>query len=173
MEIIPSTIIQDPLGTLFLTFLIGSLRYGPVFLGLLSLITSVITYPFIFIGKWMLKRPFEELELEDLKKWQKELIIVISLSLIFWILVRAWYALAGSSFVTDIPGFLVWVLITGFIAYLIYSGAKKAHSKFTERWTMPNPLSYFVMDYGFNLIMWVILYILIIVISLESGTYLQ
>jgi len=168
---IPSIMTQDPLGFLFMTFIVGSLRQGPVFLALLSLLTSIVIYPFIYIGKWTFKRFMEEVE--ELRKWQKELVVVIAMSALFWILVRAWYVLIGSSFVTDVAGFLAWILITGFIAYLFYLSAKKAHSRFTDSWTMPRPISYFIVNYGFNLIGWIILYILIIVISLESGTYLQ
>jgi len=160
-------VIENPLLFLLMTFIAGTLRNGPIFLLLLSVLTSIVTYPFIFLGRIILNK--QMVKIEELNNWQKELVTVILLSLIFWILIRLWYFLAGSSFIVDILGFIAWVLVTGFIAYLFLIGAKKIHSMFTSKWEMPKPISYFIMNYMFNLIGWIILYILIIVISLETG----
>ncbi|MFW5902263.1 MAG: hypothetical protein ACOCTT_00030 [archaeon] len=160
-------IIENPLLFLLMTFITGSLRNGPIFLTLLAVMTSIFTYPFIFLGIWILKK--QMMKIEEFNDWQKELVTVISLSFIFWILIRVWYVLAGSSFITDIPGFIAWALITGFVAYLFYLGAKKTHLIFTDKWEMPKPLSYFIVNYAFNLIGWILLYIIIIVISMDTA----
>ncbi len=162
-----SIVVENPLLFLFMSFITGSLRHGPIFLLVLALITAVITYPFIFLGKWVFKE-FSE-RLKELEKWQNKLLTTLTLSLILWLLIRAWYALTGSSFIVDIPGFIAWVLITGLIFHIFYLGAKIIHSKIIEKWTMPSVISYFLIDYIFNLIGWIILYVAIVVISMDTG----
>lgn len=159
-------LIEDPLWFLLLYFLWGTPMKGPSLLFLLALITSIITYPLTYLCRGVYRYLGENKE--EWEGWKKELSSCIIGSFILWVAIRLWYVAMGSYFITDIFGFITWILVSGVIGYLIYLGGKKLHRWIIEKWTMPTPLSIFITNYITNFIVWFILYLLIVVIG-KSG----
>lgn len=156
----PILILEDPIGFLILYFLFVTQTQGPQTLLLLSLITSTLLYPFIYIGKYLMKK----WRVEEREKWKDELKTFIVVSIIFWVIIRAWYFLQGNTFTESVPKMFIWMLFSGLLTYGIYRAIKPLYQKLTNKWEMPSPIALFVMNYIVNLLGWIVLYLLIIVI---------
>lgn len=151
-------VLKDPLTFIFFYFLKGVAGVSIASLLLLSLMTTVVSYPFIYIGERIRGKI-----LKDEIKWKRDLATSIIISFLFWTLFRVWYVLMGSMFTTDFLGFLTWIVISGFIFYLLYLTGEKIHSKITDLWEMPLPISILITSYAVNLLAWIVLYIVMII----------
>ncbi len=154
-------IIENPLGYLFLYLFVESPTNPITTLLVLSLITTLFAYPFLYFGKFLLQKVEEKWS--EWRKWKQEFLTAFTVNLCFWIFIRLWYVVMGNAFTTDLFGLVRWIVFTGILGYLIYLLGKRVHRKMTERWEMPFPISLLIVIYLMNLLIWVILYFIIIV----------
>ncbi len=161
---INSLLIQNPVAYLFQEFFFGSLVNPIQTLLMLSLLTTVFTYPFLYLSRFILEKLEEEKQ--DWSDRKREMVTSLGTAFLFWLFIRTWYALIGKTFIPDILSFIEAVLIIGILGYGAYFLGREIHSRFTDKWDMPFPISLLVITYLMNLFTWVVLYLFIIVINI-------
>jgi len=136
--------IADPMGFLFFMFLggIGEDTIGTLLK--LSILSSVIAFPFLLLGQrvygWLGK---------NMKSAHLIVLFIASFVTMFLslIIVRLWYVLFGSRFLSiGLTDFVLGFAIAGIIAFLLAVLGDFLGHKLHQKWEVPDRLALYVID---------------------------
>jgi hypothetical protein len=136
--------IADPIGFIFYMFLwgIGQDTIGTLLK--LSILSSVIVFPFILLGK----RVYGWVE-KNVKSSRLVLLFLTSFLTLFLFLViaRLWYVAFGSAFISaGLVEFIIDFVIAGIAVFVLALLGDFLSHKLHQKWDVPQKLSLYVVD---------------------------
>jgi len=153
----------DPIGFIlfFFIFGIGEDAIGTILK--LTVLSSVIVFPFTVLGKWVYGKVEEKVK-------SPHLLVLFLTSLItvflFVIVIRLWYVLFGSSFLAmGLSDFLTGFAVALVVSFLFALLGDFINHVIHQNWKVPQMLSLYVID----LIVCLVFFIIVIAAIYASG----
>lgn len=155
--------ISNPLAFIFLSFFYSFFEEGIKALFEISIISSVIAYPFILLGDRI------KVNIEESKKWKPivNLFVTTLVTLfIFWVIIRVWYVIfSGSSFMTSIPDFIIFIIGGSIIMFFFVILGNYIKTKISETWKMPQPIAFYIVGLIICIVFWLVVLAIVSIIS--------
>jgi hypothetical protein len=138
-----STPLSDPVGFIVFSILMGSIDQLAYNVLTLSLLSSVIAYPFILIGRWV----YGNLKPSVTGHLTNLFLTTLVTSVAFAIVLRLWYFAFGSALISGSAASLaVSFIATAIVAFACVIIGDFLNHKMAMRWQMPEKLTLYVID---------------------------
>jgi hypothetical protein len=149
--------ISNPVGFLLLYFVAGVMNEGFLVSLKLALISSLIAYPFIFLGRKVLDYVKKEYASGHLKSLFAATLLTL---FVFWFILRLWYVVfSGSAFFpTGVLTFIFGMIVSFAIVFLLVLCGDFLLKKFYERYKMPAPVAIYTFDLVMCFAFWAVIF---------------
>lgn len=155
--------VADPIGFILFFFIFG---VGDDLIGTvlkLTVLSSVIVFPFTIMGRWIYGKVEERVKSPHLAVLFLTSLITVFL---FVIVIRLWYVLFGSSFLAiGLSDFLIGFTVALVISFLFALLGDFINHVIHQNWKVPQMLSLYVID----LIVSLVFFIMVVVAIYASG----